>query len=146
MDDIRILRLQTGEDVIAKYREDDITATIIMTDPMTLMFKRLASGKSIMMLSPWLPLELIESNKATIFVGDVITNFKPKKSFITYYKKLVNETNIDLLETSKQIEESLLNPIDENDLFDDNDDNEEYLEEDIEDYLYSNIPNKNTIH
>jgi hypothetical protein len=128
MDKVLIVRLQTGEDVIAKYTELEGSGEVILTDPMTLIFKQVSSGKAFIM-SPWLPVDLIEKNQAYIFMGDIITQVKPKRVVIEYYKKIVNETNIEVMQSAKDIEESLLNDCEESFNIDD-----ELFEDDIESF------------
>ena len=107
MDNVRIVRLQSGEDIMAEYKEDDGSGEVFLGSPMTVFYKRLTSGKAMMMMSPWLPIELIENNHAYIFVSDILTVIEPKQVLIDYYSKLVNETELDAIQTSKEIEESL---------------------------------------
>ena len=107
MSDIRIVRLQNGEDVMAIFKEEEGTGEVFLGSPMTMFFKRLPSGKAMMMMSPWLPLELVEHNHAHIFVSDILTVLEPKKALINYYNKVVNETEYDAIQASKEIEESL---------------------------------------
>ena len=130
MDDIRIIRLQCGEDIIANYNYNAETTEIVLSDPMTILFKRLPTGKAFMMMSPWLPIELIEDNVAIMFENDILTAVKPKQSVITYYKRIVNESTIESLQSYSEIESALLN-----------DDNEAYYEDidedEIEEYMES---------
>lgn len=130
MDDVRIIRLQCGEDIIANYNYNDETSEIVLSDPMTILFKRLPTGKAFMMMSPWLPIELIEDNIATVFENDILTAVRPKKSVITYYKRIVNESTIESLQSYSEIESALLN-----------NDNEAYYEDidgdEIEEYMES---------
>ena len=130
MDDIRIIRLQCGEDIIANYNYNDETTEIVLSDPMTILFKRLPTGKAFMMMSPWLPIELIEDTVAIMFENDILTAVKPKQSVITYYKRIVNESTIESLQSYSEIESALLN-----------DDNEAYYEDidedEIEEYMES---------
>ena len=107
MDNIKIVRLQSGEDIIAQYKEDNGSGEVFLGSPMTVFYKRLPSGKALMMMSPWLPIELIENNHAYIFVSDILTVFQPKQVLIDYYGKVVNETELDAIQTSREIEESL---------------------------------------
>jgi hypothetical protein len=62
-----------------------------------------------MMMSPWLPLELIEDNVAFIFSSDVLTMFKPKTAVIDYYTRIVSEVTLESVLNAKDIEESLSN-------------------------------------
>ena len=57
MDNVKIIRLQSGEDIIANYKEDDESGIVLVNRPMILFFKRLPTGKSVMMMGPWLPAE-----------------------------------------------------------------------------------------
>jgi hypothetical protein len=139
MDDVRILRLQSGEDIIAKYKEVDSDAEIVLIDPMTILFKTSPEGKAFMMMSPWLPIEIIEDNVATIFVGDIVTMLKPKKSVVTYYRRIANETNVYALQSSSQMEKSLLE--DDNEAF-----YEDTDEEEIEEYMYTRESKNQLLH
>lgn len=105
MDNIKIVRLQSGEDIIADYMEDVEGSTILLTNPMTLMFKRLPTGKAVMMMSPWLPLELVENTTARLFSQDVLTVFEPKAQLIEYYNSTVIEVEQDLYNNEDGLDE-----------------------------------------
>jgi hypothetical protein len=96
MDNIKIVRLQSGEDVIADFNDDNEGA-ITLTNPMSLLFKRMPTGRAIMMMSPWLPLELVEDNIACIYSQDILSIFQPKQSIIDYYTNTVMEVEEDRL-------------------------------------------------
>lgn len=110
MDNIRIVRLQTGEDIIAAYVEERDEGTVLLGNPMTLLFKRLPTGKAVMLMSPWLPTELIESNAAWLYTDDILSVMQPKKHLIDYYNQSVRELEVEMLATSKDVEDSLSNP------------------------------------
>jgi len=55
MHEIKLVRLRTGEDILSTYKEDAESEMVMLKDPMTIIFKRLASGQSMLMISPWLP-------------------------------------------------------------------------------------------
>jgi hypothetical protein len=94
MDNIKIVRLQSGEDVIANYTDDE-EGSITLVNPMSLMFKRMPTGRAVMMMSPWLPLELVEDNVACIYAQDILSVFQPKQSIIDYYNTTVTEVEED---------------------------------------------------
>jgi len=94
MDNIKIVRLQSGEDVIANYADGE-EGSITLTNPMSLMFKRMPTGRAVMMMSPWLPLELVEDNVACIYAQDILSVFQPKQSIIDYYNTTVTEVEED---------------------------------------------------
>jgi hypothetical protein len=85
--DIKILRLHSGEDIIAGYHVDQETNLILVDKPMYVIFKRLPTGRTIMMMLPWLPVELIKQNNAIIDYDDVLTVLEPREELVTYYTK-----------------------------------------------------------
>jgi len=111
MDNIKIVRLQSGEDVIANYNDGE-EGSITLTNPMSLMFKRMPTGRAVMMMSPWLPLELVEDNVACIYAQDILSVFQPKQSIIDYY----NTTVMEVEEDRKNEEMNELHDLEEDDL------------------------------
>jgi len=107
MDNVKIIRLQSGEDIIANYKEDDESGIVHVNRPMLLFFKRLSTGKSVMMMGPWLPVELIQSNSASLYVQDILTVVSPRQSLIKYYNDAANQAELLLGEQGDEIEESL---------------------------------------
>jgi hypothetical protein len=117
MHNIKIVRLQNGEDVISTCYEDIETKMIMLKDPMTIIFKRIKEG-SILLITPWLPTELIEDNTATLLASDILTTVEPKVMIKDYYVKLV-----DKLQLFKKEEEDILKRF-----LEDDSDSEEYEE------------------
>jgi hypothetical protein len=105
---IKILRLNDGEDIITDYHLEEGNI-VVMNNPMTLFFKRLSVGKSMVLMQPWLPIELVDSNCARIFTNQILTVIEPKPALVEYYKNSVDESNEIVAEYSSQIDESLLN-------------------------------------
>lgn len=97
MDNIKIIRLQSGEDVIADYTQVEGDSSVLLTNPMTLMFKRMPTGRAVMLMSPWLPLELVEKNEAWLFEADILTIVQPKSQIVDYYNNTVKEVEEDML-------------------------------------------------
>jgi hypothetical protein len=98
MDNIKIVRLQSGEDVIADYSQMEGDSSVLLTNPMTLMFKRMPTGRAVMLMSPWLPLELVEKNEAWLYESDILTIIQPKLQIIDYYCNTVKEVQEDMLQ------------------------------------------------
>jgi hypothetical protein len=86
---IKIVRLQSGEDVMANYYADEERGTVLLDNPMHIIFKRLPTGKSVMMMMPWLPIELIQDNNALIYDSDILTIVDPTKELVSYYNTVV---------------------------------------------------------
>ena len=90
---IKIVRLESGEDIIANYFEDEETGVVLLNSPMHIIFKRMPTGRTVMMMLPWLPLELIKDNQAIIGSEKILTMIEPKDELITYYNKMIVETD-----------------------------------------------------
>ena len=118
MDNIKIIRLQSGEDIIGNYNKDEHSGVIIVNRPMTLFFKRLSMNRTVMMMGPWLPAELIEDNSAELYTKDILTVISPKESMISYYNNAADDMETTLKENGSNIEASLTN-------YDQDDDDEE---------------------
>ena len=90
---IKVIRLQSGEDIIADIISDgDHT---ILNNPMVVMVRRSPTG-SVMMMSPWLPVEVISDNIASINNSEIVTTVNPRDSLVEYYLTRVGETNEDI--------------------------------------------------
>jgi predicted ribosome quality control (RQC) complex YloA/Tae2 family protein len=96
--------MQTGEDIMASMLEDENSDQIQVNDPMRIVFRRLPTGQTVMMMMPWLPVELIKQNSAMIYYSDIITVVEPKESMIRYYDKLVERTVNEMADSDKMIE------------------------------------------
>ena len=110
---IKIVRLQSGEDIIADCTAIEDSDTVLLNRPMHIVFKRVSTGKSVMMMMPWLPIELIKENSAIIYEADILTVIDPKDDLVEYYSNAVCDEDV------KHATESSIRP----QLFDnDNDD------------------------
>ena len=100
---IKILRLNTGEDIIGACINDEANGSIDIESPMRVVVRRAAPvGKTILMMAPWLPIELIDENSASINYADVVTVINPNEQFIEYYINTVNEYENVKFETSNE--------------------------------------------
>ena len=124
---VKIVRLQSGEDIIASIIEDNESEMIMLDNPMHLIFKRTSQGTMMVML-PWLPIELIKDNIATIYSSDILTMVDPKDALVEYYGNLIN---------TEQLKQMRDNTIVDNlkEAFDDSDEEEDFEEEENEETL-----------
>ena len=111
---IKIVRLQSGEDVICNYYADDENGVVLLADPMHLIFKRMPTGRTVMMMMPWLPIEIIKDNSAIVYDSDILTIIGPKDELIHYYNQ--NVFHSQELADDNSIAEQLLETEDEDDL------------------------------
>jgi hypothetical protein len=111
---IKLVRMQNGDDIIS-----DILQTgnmVKLTNPMRLIFRRLPTGQTMMLIAPWLPNELIEEDHAVVSSSDVLTYFNPKNKLVEYYNKMV-EINVQRREQfGKLLDEYLQSEIETADL------------------------------
>jgi hypothetical protein len=105
---IKILRMQTGEDIISSIQEDDKNETILLNNPMKVVIKRDVSGSTIFVMLPWLPIEIIKEDAAIVYTSDVITMIDPRDSLIEYYNNAVNDSLLTMIRSGKEIEDALL--------------------------------------
>ena len=82
----------------------------------------------MMVMLPWLPIELIKDNIATIYSSDILTMVDPKDALVEYYGNLIN---------TEQLKQMRDNTIVDNlkEAFDDSDDEEDFEEEENEETL-----------
>lgn len=132
---IKIVRLQSGEDIIANYYSDEENGTVMLENPMHIIFKRIPSGQTVMMMMPWLPIELIKENNALIYDSDILTIIEPKENLISYYGNIVLQANERLENTPFFREE------DDED-FEEEEIEEEFTEEEVFELLKERKKNK----
>lgn len=99
---IKILRLQSGVDIICELEQYEEESVVRMINPMYLIFKRSESG-IVLAVTPWLPVELIEENISTINYSDVLTIIEPKEKLIDYYKDMVNIHLVEWMRNAEDI-------------------------------------------
>ena len=107
MHNVKLIRMQTGEDIMASIFEHEDSDQVLLNDPMRLVFRRMPTGQTVMMMMPWLPVELIKQNSATIYSSDIITMIEPKETMIQYYDKLVERTAKDIADADQLLEQLL---------------------------------------
>ena len=125
---IKIIRLQSGEDIIAGLTHDDKSEMMMLDNPMHLIFKRTSQG-TVMMMLPWLPIELIKDNMATIYSSDILTMIDPKDALVEYYGNMINTEQLKNMR-----DDTLVNNLKEA-MNDNEDDNELDIEEENEETL-----------
>jgi len=97
---IKVVRLQSGEDVIADVIADK--ENTILNNPMVVLLRRSGKG-SVMMMVPWLPVEIISDNIATLNNSEIVTYTNPKDSLIEYYLNMVHEVSKEIKYSDEMI-------------------------------------------
>jgi hypothetical protein len=124
---VKIVRLQSGEDIIASIIEDDESEMIMLDNPMHLIFKRTSQGTMMVML-PWLPIELIKDNIATIYSSDVLTIVDPKDALVEYYGNMINTQQLKDMRDNTMVENL-------KEALDDSEEDDDFTEEENEETL-----------
>jgi hypothetical protein len=124
---VKIVRLQSGEDIIASIIEDDESEMIMLDNPMHLIFKRTSQGTMMVML-PWLPIELIKDNIATIYSSDVLTIVDPKDALVEYYGNMINTQQLKDMRDNTMVENL-------KEALDDSEEEDDFTEEENEETL-----------
>ena len=102
--------MQTGEDIMASMiEEQEQNETVVLNNPMRLVFRRLPTGQTVLMMMPWLPVELIKEDSAIIYTTDIITVIEPKESMKEYYENLVDKTIEEMINSEEILEQRLAN-------------------------------------
>jgi len=125
---IKIVRLQSGENIMADVMENDENELIVLDNPMHIIFKRMPTGQTVMMMMPWLPIEIIKENNATIYGTDILTVIEPKEDLIEYYGKAV-------LEAQEIMEKKKIRGINDDDFLDEEDEDDDEEELQVEDII-----------
>jgi hypothetical protein len=131
MHSVKIIRMQTGEDIMASMIGEEEAETVLLEDPMRLIYRRMPTGQTVLMMMPWLPVELIKDNNALIYNSDIITIIDPKESMIEYYENLVIKTMLEMEKSEEMIAGLLKDQAGEGD----EDDSEEYSIEELNQYI-----------
>jgi hypothetical protein len=85
MSDVKIVRMSTGEDVIAKVSKDTV-GNYELTKPFVIIPTQSAPGQPVqLMMTPYMP--YADEDKITISADKIITSVKPKKDIFGAYQK-----------------------------------------------------------
>ena len=146
MDNIKIIRLQSGEDVMANVVESEGQEYFVLQNPMTVMFKRLINGRAVMLMLPWLPVEIINDNSATIYSNDILSFLDPKNSLIDYYTRAIDDLYSKMQEESDDIESALSSEMDASELISEEELDEETSFEEVLERGINKVSNKKLLH
>lgn len=112
MNTIKIVRLKNGEDIIGSLHNVDEGFEI--AEPMSVEIVNNGKENGLVM-SHWLPVQIIKKNMITLSSCDVLTVFDPNEEFAEYYTNTVDKMK-ELLEAkelaSKMTDEEIDNIMD----------------------------------
>jgi hypothetical protein len=85
MEQIKIVRLKTGEDLIGFVVEDDYATCYIKDAFCILMEEDTRRQKQVLTLASWAPSSIIKVNECKICDNDILTKFEPTDIFVEHY-------------------------------------------------------------
>ena len=88
MDDIKLVRLQYGVDIICEYI--NVGNTVFIKKPMT-VYMDYDDEASNLIMRHWLPIELIVSDETIIDTKDVLCVCEPTEELIQFYTNIIEE-------------------------------------------------------
>jgi SAM-dependent MidA family methyltransferase len=110
MNTIKIVRLKNGEDIIGNL-SDNTNGDYEISEPMSVSLVQ-KGHESGLVMSHWLPVQLIKKNEIKINSRDVLTMFEPNEEFAEYYtntvekiKNLLKAKNVADSMTDEEIED-----------------------------------------
>lgn len=123
MEQVKLIRLKTGEDVIS-YIEDYETGKVILRSPMAVLVKmNMKTENQTVLMDHWLPITVLKENEAVIDRSDILTMVDPSSEFSEYYVDAVitlNEVRMNKsnLNGSSSLEDEFNKDLDINNLMD----------------------------
>ena len=108
---VRIVRMKTGQDILCGYLYHE--EHVIMENPLQVHMRKTERGM-LMILVPWLPIELIENNTVVVDNNDILLTMEPKPSLVVYYNNSISKIDEMITEDHEFAEKDLLSdPFDE---------------------------------
>ena len=92
MEEIKILRLVTGEDIICRFIKVSTDSYAIM-NPMVVGIKYKKNDGASLTMAHWLPIEIIKKNETLISPRDVIAIVDPADDVAEYFDMTVDILN-----------------------------------------------------
>ena len=102
MEQVKLIRLKTGEDIIS-YIETYDAGTVILRSPMVVIVKmNMRTENQTVLMDHWLPITVIKENEAIIDASEILTMIDPTSEFSEYY--------VDAVITLEEIKRGKSNP------------------------------------
>lgn len=91
IEEIKVLRLKTGDDVIGYVSDIDDNRIHIRSPMLIDIMTDYKSAKQSFVIQSWLPHQLIKTNETTLWSIDILTILEPTETFIDYYTDMVTK-------------------------------------------------------
>jgi hypothetical protein len=115
IEEIKILRMKTGENIVGYVTDIDDMKFHIRTPMLIDIQTDNQTMKQMFVIRSWLPHQLIISNETTLWMNDVLFTLEPNEEFIEYYTESVYKLErllamkeiMDYLESEDDITEAM---------------------------------------
>jgi hypothetical protein len=88
MEQIKIVRLKNGEDIIGNVIETDYECYI--KDALRIeLYDDVRKQTQVLTLANWAPSSIIKVNECKIYENDILTKFEPTESFVQHYQATI---------------------------------------------------------
>jgi len=101
---VKIIRLKSGEDIIGTCNLYNDDKEMDVHEPMTVDVETRGSYAGQLIMSNWLPINLIKDNKTTLNLQDVLFMLDPEDSFIEYYQNTVDKLK-EVLKAKQEVKD-----------------------------------------
>ena len=111
MNDVKIIKLKTTEDIICFYEE--IGEKVKISNPFSVYieYNRKTRSQNLIM-NFWLPVNLIKSQSAILNSSEILTVMEPKEEFVEYFLNMVNGLNDETKEETEELIKLFLEKLD----------------------------------
>jgi len=101
MNNVKIVRLKNGEDIVGQLTANGISAYDV-TEPMTVGLE--FQGKELgLVMRHWLPIQLIKKNEISLEKQDILCLIEPADDFCEYYVNTIKKIQ-DLMKAKKMVQ------------------------------------------
>ena len=83
---VKMIRLKTGEDIIAQVSDDGICYQVFDAMSVSVEYKGKATGIA---MTYWLPVQLIKNQPVDLQYADILTTMDPNDDLLEYYEGTV---------------------------------------------------------
>jgi len=101
---VKIIRLKSGEDIIGTCNLYNDDKEMDIHEPMTVDVETRGSYAGQLIMSNWLPINLIKDNKTTLNLQDILFMLDPEDSFIEYYQNTVDKLK-EVLKAKQEVKD-----------------------------------------
>lgn len=101
---VKIVRLKSGEDIIGSCDIFNNAKEMEISEPMTVDVERKGNYAGQLIMSNWLPINLIKDNKTTLKMEDVLIMMEPEIAFVEYYQNTVSKLK-EVLKAKRDVQD-----------------------------------------